>query len=111
MGPCGVIDMLVAGSAIFEPAPIIVHGRWREPGLVANADDPMTATLREVTPLLMALPRVVAVGEGRCGGAPCIKVYVVEKTAELAARINDIAGGAPLDIVETGEFRARQKHD
>lgn len=59
----------------------------------------------------MALPGVVAVGEGRCGGTPCIKVYVVEKAADLLARIHDIARGAPVEIVDTGEIRARKKHD
>ncbi len=103
--------MLAAGSAIFEPAPIIVHAQWREPVQVANADDPITAVLREATPLLMALPGVAAVGEGRCGGTPCIKVYVVEKAADLVTRIHEIARGAPVDIVDSGEIRARKKRD
>ncbi len=99
------------GSAIFGPAPIIVHGQWWEPVQVASADNPITATLQDVTPLLMVLPGVVAVGEGRCGGTPCIKVYVVEKAADLVPWIHDIARGAPVDIVDAGEIRAREKRE
>ncbi len=64
------------------------------------------AVLKEHTPRLMALPGVVGVGEGRCAGAPCIKVLVLEKTLELVERIGVAIEGYKVEVVETGEIRA-----
>lgn len=64
------------------------------------------AVLEDHTPRLMSLPGVVGTGEGRCAGAPCIKVLVIEKTDDLAARIGDAIEGYPVDIVKSGEIRA-----
>ena len=112
MGPSGIIAMMMAGSVATGPGPVIGPGLWQEPVQMASDDDgPMTTILQEVTPLLMALPRVVGVGEGRCDGKPCIKVFVLETSADLATQIHDIARGAPVEIVETGEIRAREERD
>ena len=69
-------------------------------------DQPIAAVLEQHTPRLMALPGVVGVGQGRCAGAPCIKVLVIEKTDDLAARIGDAIDGYPVEILESGEIRA-----
>ena len=112
MGPGGVIAMMMAGSVATGPGPVIGPSLWQEPvQMASDNDDPMTTILRDVTPLLMALPRVVGVGEGRCDGKPCIKVLVLETSEDLATQIHDIAGGAPVEIVETGEICARDGHD
>ncbi len=47
-----------------------------------------------------------AIGEGRCGGAPCVKVLVVEMTPELVERIGVVIEGYKVEVVETGEIRA-----
>ncbi len=62
--------------------------------------------LKAHTPRLMSLPGVVGVGEGRCAGAPCVKVLVLEKTPELVERIGDAIEGYKVEVVETGEIRA-----
>ena len=66
------------------------------------------AVLEDHTPRLISLPGVVGIGEGRCAGAPCIKVLVIEKTDDLAARIGDAIDGYPVEIGESGEIRAQQ---
>lgn len=55
---------------------------------------------------LLSIPGVVGVGEGLCQGRPCIKVYVRKKTPALAEEIPAIIDGFPVDVEETGEFRA-----
>ena len=55
---------------------------------------------------LMAIPGVVGIANGLCHGKPCIKVYVVKRTPELARQIPDMLDGYPVVIEETGEFRA-----
>ncbi len=69
-------------------------------------DKTIEAILKEHTPRLIALPGVVGVGQGRCAGAPCIKILVLEKTPELVARIGDAIEGYEVEVVETGEIRA-----
>lgn len=56
----------------------------------------------------MAVPGVVGVAEGVCGGTPCIKVLVTHRTPELARRIPAKLEGHLVEIRETGEFRARK---
>ena len=69
-------------------------------------DKTIEAVLGEHTPRLMSLPGVVGVAEGRCAGAPCIKVLVLEKTDDLVARIGNAIEDYTVEIVETGEIRA-----
>ncbi len=69
-------------------------------------DKTIEAVLGAHTPRLMSLPGVVGVGEGRCAGAPCIKVLVLEKTDDLVAQIGNAIEDYAVEIVETGEIRA-----
>ncbi len=69
-------------------------------------DKTIEAILETHTARLMSLPGVVGVGEGRCAGAPCIKVLVLEKTPELVERIGDAIEGYEVEVVATGEIRA-----
>lgn len=62
--------------------------------------------LREHTPGIMAIEGVTGTAEGLCGGRPCIKVYVARKTPELTARIPSSIEGYPVEVEETGEFKA-----
>ncbi len=62
--------------------------------------------LREHTKDLMTIHGVVGTAQGLCDDKPCIKVYVLKKTAELVQKIPDILEGYPVMIEETGEIRA-----
>ena len=64
------------------------------------------AVLKEHTEELMSLPGVVGTAQGLCDDKPCIKVYVIEKTPELAQKIPDVLEGYQVIIEETGEIRA-----
>ena len=65
--------------------------------------------LKDHTQELMSLPGVVGTGQSLCDGQPCIKVYVVNKTPELAKQIPKTLEGYPVVIEETGEIRAFPK--
>jgi hypothetical protein len=65
--------------------------------------------LKEHTEELMSLPGVVGTAQGLCNDKPCIKVYVIEKTPELAQKIPDIIEGYQVVVEETGEIRALPK--
>ena len=69
-------------------------------------DKTILEVLEEQTPGLMAMPGVVGTAQGECEGKPCIKIYVVEKTAELIQQIPSVLEGYPVEIQETGEIRA-----
>jgi len=52
---------------------------------------------------LMALEGVTAVAIGALDdGTPCIRVYIVEETEELAARIPKALEGHPVDVEVSG---------
>ena len=62
--------------------------------------------LREHTAGIMAIEGVTGTAQGLCNDSPCIKVYVTRKTPELTARIPASIEGYPVDVEETGEFKA-----
>ena len=62
--------------------------------------------LTQHTDGLMSLPGVVGTAIGECDGKPCIKVMVVKKSPELLKKIPSTLEGYPVEIDETGEFRA-----
>ena len=53
----------------------------------------------------MAIPGVVGTVQGLCDEEPCIRVFVVESSAELLSRIPPDIEGYPVEVQETGEFR------
>lgn len=62
--------------------------------------------LKEHARELMSIPGVVGAGQGLCEGKPCIKVFVIKKTPELAQKIPDSLDGYPIMIEETGPIKA-----
>lgn len=62
--------------------------------------------LKEHTDSLMSLPGVVGTALGECSGQPCIKVFVVKKTADLLKQIPSAIEGYEVAVQETGEIRA-----
>ena len=55
---------------------------------------------------LMAIDGVTAVAVGALAdGKPCIRVYVVKKTGELARWIPGTLGGYPVDVEVSGVIR------
>jgi hypothetical protein len=59
---------------------------------------------------LMAIPSVVAVGQGAYNGSPCIKIFVSKKTTKLEEKIPKNLEGYPVIIEETGEIWALKKN-
>ncbi len=64
------------------------------------------AILEEHTAQWMAMPGVVGTAVGEFDGRPCIKVFLAEKTEELAAKFPRTVEGYQVVMEETGEFRA-----
>jgi len=54
---------------------------------------------------LMAVPGVVGTAISQCGGKPCIRVFVVKKSAELTHEIPSVLEGYPVVVEETGPIR------
>ena len=44
--------------------------------------------------------------EGLCNNDPCVKVFVIEFTEELEQKILNILENFPVEVEETGEFKA-----
>lgn len=76
--------------------------RREEPKMAAKT---IEEVLREHSRELMSLPGVVGTAQGLCAERPCIKVYVIRKSAELGRKIPDIIEGYPVAVEETGEIR------
>ena len=66
---------------------------------------PIEAVLKDHTSHLMALPGVVGTAQTECSGAPCIKVYVKNKTPEIVDLIPSKIEEYPVLIEESGEIR------
>lgn len=63
--------------------------------------------LQEHTAEWMEISGVVGTGIGACKGEPCIRVFVVEKTDEIADTIPSTVEGYTVEIVVSGRFEAR----
>ena len=55
---------------------------------------------------LMEVPGVTGVAEGESQGKPCIRVFVLDKNYEILRRIPNTIEGYPVQVEESGEFRA-----
>ncbi len=62
--------------------------------------------LKKHTVELMEVPGVTGVAEGESQGRPCIRVFVLDRNTELLRRIPDTLEGYPVQVEESGEFRA-----
>ncbi len=62
--------------------------------------------LKKHTNYLMSISGVVGTGQGLCGDEPCIKVFLLKKTAELETKIPRTLEGYKVIIEETGGVRA-----
>lgn len=61
------------------------------------------------TDSLMAIRGVEGVGQGKCDGEPCIRVFVSEETSDVKAEVPDTIEGYPVDVEGTGPFRTRDR--
>ena len=68
-------------------------------------DRSIEAVLEAHTEDLMAIDGVAGVGQGACDGAPCIVVYVSERTPAVGERIPEEIEGYAVRVEETGTFR------
>lgn len=60
------------------------------------------------TPGWMSIPGVVGTAIGKRAGEPCLRVMVVRETPKIRQAIPERVDGFPVDVVETGSFRARR---
>ncbi len=58
--------------------------------------------LKESNRKLLSLPGVVGTAQGLCDSKPCIRVYVLQRSPELARQIPDSIDGYPVVVEETG---------
>lgn len=80
-------------------------------GEQAMAAKAIEEVLKEHTNELMSVPGVVGTAQGLCDDKPCIKVYVIKKTAGLDQKIPHTLEGYPVSIEVTGEFKALPKKE
>ncbi len=69
-------------------------------------DKTIETVLKQHTDSLMSLSGVVGTAQGECAGKPCIKVFVVKKSADLLKQIPTVIEGYAVEVQETGEIRA-----
>ena len=67
---------------------------------------PIEQVLQDYTPELMSVPGGVGSAQGLGGDKPCIKVFVLTKTAELTRRIPGQLEGYSVVVQETGTIQA-----
>ena len=67
---------------------------------------PIEEVLEEHTKDLMSIEGVTGTAESLCNGQPCIIVYVVKKTEQLIHQIPGSLEGYPVEIEESGVFKA-----
>jgi hypothetical protein len=67
---------------------------------------PIEEARRELVLELRKAPGVTMIGIGECDSEPCLRVYVVELTAELRAQIPEEHRGWKVDVRESGEIQA-----
>ena len=74
---------------------------------VTSAPRSIEAVLAEHSPRIMALPGVVAVGQGALpDGTPCVRVYLKAANAETERQIPKQIEGHPVVVEVSGEIRA-----
>lgn len=61
--------------------------------------------LRAHTDHLMSIDGVVSVGQGLCGGEPCMRVGVSVPADTLRGKIPDSLEGYPVEVTEIGMVR------
>ena len=98
-----IIGMIVLGSSIVGCLTKAVDKHEGEKKMQAKT---IEVVLEEHTDKWMSIPGVVGTAIGEYKGKPCIKIFVVKKTAELTKKIPSKIEGFPVVIQETGEFRA-----
>ena len=100
-------SLILALSTALAAPPLfarVQEARVQEEG--AMTEKSIESVLDAHAPALMAHPEVVGTGVGLCDGSPCIKVFVIARSAELQRRIGAEIEGYRVDLVETGPIRA-----
>lgn len=101
------IGVIILAVSIVTCANRTVNDRQGEKEMSAKT---IEEVLKEHTDDLMSIPGVVGTAQGLCNGKPCIKVFVVKKTPELEQKIPAVLEGHPVEVEETGEFKALPKN-
>lgn len=74
---------------------------------VTSPTRPIADVQRDHERELLAIPGVVGLGIGACGGVPCIRVMADGLTSENRARIPSRLEGYRVEVDDTGAIRAR----
>jgi len=96
----------IAVTVILGVGALLAAGGWADGGERKVARRAIETVLADHTDRLVAVEGVVGVAVGKCRGRPCIRVFVVEETPELRLRIPRSLEGYPVEVQQTGEFRA-----
>ena len=99
--------IIVLGSSVVTCANKTVNDRGGEMEMSAKT---IEEVLKEHTDELMSIPGVVGTAQSLCNDKPCIKVFVIKKTPELEQKIPAVLEGHPVEVEETGEFKALPKN-
>ncbi|HET6681097.1 MAG TPA: hypothetical protein VFG84_07835 [Gemmatimonadaceae bacterium] len=90
------------------------HGAAERTDSANAARDTMQSPTRPIADVqrdhereLLAIPGVVGIGIGECGGSPCLRVMADGLTRENRARIPSRIEGYRVEVDDTGEIRAR----
>jgi len=67
---------------------------------------PIGDVVKEQARKLAAIPGVVGAAHGVCDGRPCVKVFVIEKTPQIAEKVPATLDGYPVVIEVTGPIKA-----
>jgi hypothetical protein len=100
------LSWVTASAAACGAPPQDVPNTQSQPEENVQAD--INAAQQRLTEIVMALPGVVGIGQSLCGGKPCFRVYVSKLKPELERRIPKRFEGVAVEVVESGEFRARE---
>ncbi len=96
-----VATLLLAGAALS-----CAGGSGREE-MKAVASKTIEQVLAAHTDSLMAVPGVAGTAIGLCDGAPCIRVFLADSSAETRRRIPAQLEGYPVRAEVTGPIRPR----
>jgi hypothetical protein len=99
--------VLLAAAVILLGVLLVSCEEGEEEGTPLVPQRPIEEVLQENADRLMAIDGVQGVGIAACNGRPCIRVFVIEKTPAVTARIPSRLDGYEVDVEETGEFRPR----
>lgn len=106
-GGCGTGQLSESGGTTQDSAPeevVATETAQEDTDVQVSIEEAQTELAEE----LMADPAVTIVAIGECDGAPCIRVWVAERSEELDAKIPSEFKGYRVETSVSGEVRKRK---